>query len=134
MDPIQFLLFAVVSILTILLVSVGIQAFLIIRQLNKTAKKLNALIDDLHIISSSIARPVSGIAGFIDNLKSIRNFIDVVIDKRHTPSIPRHEHLTRTETIQTFEEEQPEESSTTIHAIAQRGHRFFHRDGKPLTS
>ncbi|MBI2268026.1 MAG: hypothetical protein HYU80_01100 [Candidatus Blackburnbacteria bacterium] len=134
MDPVRVLLFLVVTVLTGLLVGVGVQSFLILRDLRRTMAKFNKILDDVSVVSSSIARPVSGLAHLIDGLKNIKDIVDGMLEKKEktvevetfdTP-LPR---LSIEESFST-----PLESSSSISALQERGRRFFHRDGKPLTS
>lgn len=62
MDGIQTLLIAVVVVLTVLLVIVGIQVFLILFDLRKGIKKINTILDD-SILGGGLIRPekLSGI-------------------------------------------------------------------------
>ncbi len=56
MDGIQRLLIIVIIALTVLLVIVGIQVFLIILDLRKSVKKLNSLLED-SILGGGLIRP-----------------------------------------------------------------------------
>jgi hypothetical protein len=66
----QILLLLVVTILTTLLTLAGIQVIHILREVKETVKKTNKMLEDFQLITSSIARPVAGISGFITGLKS----------------------------------------------------------------
>lgn len=94
MDPVQILLFIVVAVLTGLLVAVGMQAFLILQDVRRAIKKTNQLLDDAHILTNSIARPVQGFTHFIEGAKSIRHILDLANDlvdrkqEKHTAKNP----------------------------------------------
>ncbi len=155
----QILLFAVVGILTILLVAVGVQVMIILVQAHKTIKKLNNFLEDANVISSSVARPVAGVASFLEGLKNMKSLVEIVADKqtkstRHTAHVSSHtpQSATAMETIKAVLDKTPiapivEEliedviaspkqiqQHTHIQAIQERGRRFFHKGGKPLTS
>lgn len=137
MDPVRILLFVVVSALTVLLVSVGVQVFLILQDLRKTLRKFNRVVDDLHLISNSFAKPVAGITGFFENIKHFKELVDFLADKhsRRQPDVElAEERLPEIVVTPTYEEEGFEQQHPTVAALQERGRRFFHRDGKPLTS
>lgn len=116
MEPTQILLFAVVTILTILLLVVGIQVFFILRDTKKTLDKINKVLDDAGLVSGSVAKPIFGFANFVEGLKNIKNLADFVSSK----------------TVQ--DEKILEEPHSHIQSLQERGRRFFHKDGKTLTS
>lgn len=66
----QILLFLVVTILTTLLALSGIQVIHILTELRETMKKVNKMMDDFNLITSSVAKPVAGVSGFVMGLKS----------------------------------------------------------------
>lgn len=66
----QILLFLVVSILTTILVLAGIQVVHILKELRETIRKTNKMMDDFQLISSSIAKPIAGVSGFLTGIKS----------------------------------------------------------------
>lgn len=70
-DSLQFLLIVVVSVLTTLLGLVGIQSFLILKEFKKSIEKLNKILDDMGVISESIAKPVSSISPLIKEFSEI---------------------------------------------------------------
>lgn len=135
MDPVRILLFVVVSVLTILLVSVGVQVFLILQDLRKTLRKFNRVVDDLHLISNSFAKPVAAVTGFFENIKHFGELVDFLADRRtkFQPGVESAEERLQVVTP-TYEEDGFEQQHPTVAALQERGRRFFHRDGKPLTS
>lgn len=126
MDTTQVLLFSVVTILTALLVAVGIQVFFILRELKNALYRVNKILDDASFVSGAVARPVAGLASFVDGLKSIKDLVDFVAQKTEEKNLPAG-----------YEEgSQPsgEEGEQPQQSYHQSSHRFFHKDGKPLTS
>lgn len=128
MDPAQILLFSVVSVLTILLIALGFQVFLILREVKRTLDKVNKLLDDISLVSDSVARPIVGFANFVDGIKNFKNIVDLVLDRKEAPMI---EHGYRDENDYSG---RAEEQHSHIQSLQERGRRFFHKDGKPLTS
>lgn len=71
-DPIQILIIVIISILTILLVIVGVELLFILRDFRKTftkanesLDKLDSILSDLEMISESVAQPVSKFSNLI---------------------------------------------------------------------
>jgi len=58
MDATQAILLSVAVVLTIFLIVVGIQAFLTLKDLRKTLKKANKLMDDADEIVSQVKKPI----------------------------------------------------------------------------
>ena len=75
--PIQILLFLVIFLITTVLTLCGIQVFHILRDLRESVKKANKMLDDFGIISESVAKPISGISGFLTGLKSGAEIINL---------------------------------------------------------
>lgn len=88
MEPTQIILLVVISILTILLVVVGLQVFLILREGRRTLAKMNKTLEGKELIDFVLRREARS-------------------EKKGTSSIAR---------------------------LQERGRRFFHKSGKPLTS
>ncbi len=179
----QILLFAVVGILTILLVAVGVQVMIILFQAKKTMNKLDRFLEDANVISHSVARPMAGVNNFLEGLKNMKSLVEIVSEKQrevvkphahhqahHTPQVqvPVQQQTptamqtiqqvldktTKSPAVETMQlapivEELREDVSevaemvsdipqqmqhTHIHAMQERGRRFFHKSGKPLTS
>ncbi len=61
-DPVQLVLLLIIVILAILLVVLGIQVFLILRELKKTIGKASNVLDNIDSISESIEGPVEAIS------------------------------------------------------------------------
>ncbi len=69
-DPAQILLFLVILVLTILLVVLGIQVSLILRDVRKTVSKANKVLDNTGEITKSISAPVSSLSSIIMGIRS----------------------------------------------------------------
>ncbi len=84
-DPAQFLLFLVILILTILLVVLGVQVFLILRDLRQTIAKANKVLDSTSEITESVSQPISSLSGILMGLKNgatFASFIKKVTDEK----------------------------------------------------
>ena len=53
-----------------LLVVLGIQVFLILRELRKTIDKVNKVLDDTSIITESVSKPISSLSTLAMGLKT----------------------------------------------------------------
>lgn len=69
-DPAQLVLFLVILIPTVLLVVLGIQVFLILRELRKTIDKVNKVLDDTSVITESVSKPISSLSTLAMGLKT----------------------------------------------------------------
>lgn len=67
---VQILLLVVISVLSSILAVCGIQVYLILKEFRESVKKFNKMLDDMGIISSSVAKPISGFSEFIMGLKT----------------------------------------------------------------
>lgn len=69
-DAAQILLFIVIIVLTILLVALGIQAFLILKDLRQTISKANKVLDNTGDITQSVSQPLSNLSSVLMGLKA----------------------------------------------------------------
>lgn len=83
-DPTQILLFTVVTSLTVLLIIIGIQVFLILKEVKKTVMKFNRILDDTTVVSGTVSRSVndlsksvSELSGFASGIKTAFKFFHV---------------------------------------------------------
>lgn len=147
MDPVRILLFVVVSLLTGLLVAVGIQAFLILLDLKHSIKKLNQLLEDAQILTNTVARPVAGLVHLAEGVKNIKNIIDFASSLTHksnvsVPLVPSAADYSAGTAMEDEEAQLKERAALLlgqdaphpVQKIQEQGRRFFHRSGKPLTS
>ena len=121
MDPVRILLFIVITLLTGLLVVVGVQAFFILREFKTALGRFNKILEDAHSISSSVARPIVGASNFLEGIKSVKGLLDLMTDGRRGKSGG-------------YEEGQMESPyEPHIQSLQEHGRRFFHKEGKPLS-
>jgi len=71
-----------VAVLTTLLTIAGIQVIHILSELKTMMKKTNKIVDDFQVVTSSIAKPIAGISGFVTGLKSGTDLFNFFIKNR----------------------------------------------------
>jgi hypothetical protein len=69
-DTIQILLTAVITTLTVLLVLIGVQIFIILGEVRKILKKTNLMFDDASKITHAVVQPVEEASSFVLGLKN----------------------------------------------------------------
>jgi predicted PurR-regulated permease PerM len=69
-DPVQIVLLIVITVLTVLLVVLGVQVFLILRELRKTIVKANDVLENVDSITESIEEPLSAVSSIVLGLKT----------------------------------------------------------------
>lgn len=110
MDLAQLLLVVVVTVLTLLLVFVGLQSLFILRDFRKSIKKFNNILEDAKSVSSSIAKPFSVSTNIFENFRQVKDIVDYVAKR-------------------------PEETPAKKIFLSSKPHgRVFKRNGRPLTS
>lgn len=70
LDTIQIVLIIVISVLTVLLTLIGIQIYYILKELRKSADKLNNILDDAKVITGSTAKGISNLSTALDIINS----------------------------------------------------------------
>jgi uncharacterized membrane protein YcgQ (UPF0703/DUF1980 family) len=78
MDPAQIILVAVISILAILLVILGVQVFLILKELRKTVSKANKVLDSTSVIAQSVSSPIASLSSIAEGIKTGTAFMNIV--------------------------------------------------------
>lgn len=78
METTQLLLILTVSSLTIMLLIVGSQVALILREFRESVKKMNKILDDAGVVSESVAKPIAGLSGFLTGIKSGADLIKLL--------------------------------------------------------
>lgn len=78
MDTTQLLLTITLTITTILLVVIGIQLIFVLRELRKSLKKVNGVIDGFEKIGMSFEHGFKEFAGFLIGAKTIYKVIEKI--------------------------------------------------------
>lgn len=82
MDPIQIVLVIVVLSLTGLALVLGFQVYQILGEIRRSLTKTNKMLDDIGLITESIAKPIAGASGFITGLKSGVGFVKSLLEDK----------------------------------------------------
>jgi hypothetical protein len=82
MDNLQLVLIIVIVTLTALLTVIGIQVFLILKEVRQSVIKMNKILDDAGLISESVSKPVSSLSGFLSGLKGGLKIFEVLEKKQ----------------------------------------------------
>ncbi len=69
-DSVQLVLLFVIVTLTILLVVLGVQVFLILGEVRKTVSKANKILENADTITQSIKEPLSAISSLVFGIKA----------------------------------------------------------------
>lgn len=78
MDTVQIILLVVVIILTILVVALGIQVFLILRDFRQTVHKANKVLDNTNTITKSVSEPLNNLSQLASNMATGTVFATVL--------------------------------------------------------
>lgn len=70
MEITQVLLIVVILVLASIMSIIGVEVFFIFREFKKSMKKFNKMLDDVGLITESVAKPIAGFSGFITGIKS----------------------------------------------------------------
>ena len=89
MDTTQLLLTVVLTVTTVLLIAVGVQLIFVLKELRKTLKKVNGIIENFEKVGMSVEHSLSEVTGFVSGLKTIFKVIDLIHAKKNAKSQPR---------------------------------------------
>ena len=81
-DSAQTLLIGVVVVLTVLLAAVGVQVFLVLKEVRNSVRKMNKIIDDAGLISESVAKPIASLSNSITGISSLAGLFGWLAKKR----------------------------------------------------
>jgi hypothetical protein len=70
MDPIQLTIILVTTSLTILLIVLGIQVFLILKEMRLSLQKANKMLDDAGMVTGTVSQGITSMSGFINGIRS----------------------------------------------------------------
>jgi predicted PurR-regulated permease PerM len=95
-DPVQLVLLLVILVLTILLVILGVQVFLILKELRNTISKTNRVLDNANNITENIEAPLSALSSLAlggvkaSSLITVAKFIKSLLGKHKDDEERRH--------------------------------------------
>lgn len=82
MDITQIVIIISLLAITTIIVVCGIYFVRLLKDLNVTLKKTNLILDDAHLITDSVAKPVSSLSDFLMGLKNgVSFFSNLTRDK-----------------------------------------------------
>ena len=70
MDPIQLTIVGVSITLTILIVVLGVQVFLILKEFRHSLEKTNKMLDDAGKVTGTVSEGVQSMSGFVNGIKT----------------------------------------------------------------
>ncbi len=70
MDPIQLTIIGVSITLTLLLVILGIQVYLILSEIRSSLQKTNKMLDDAGKVTGTVSEGVTSMSGFMNGIKT----------------------------------------------------------------
>lgn len=88
MDPIQLTIIGVSFTLTVILVVIGIQISLLLKEFRMSVQKSNKMLDDAGKITGTVSEGVVNMSGFMDG---IRAGIKMITSLKHKEKEPDHE-------------------------------------------
>ncbi len=88
MDITQILLLVVISVLTILLVVIGIQVVHILKEIRKSLQKMNKMLDDAVSVTGGVSRSLKGATGLVEGLKTGLSLVSLFGKKREHKGLP----------------------------------------------
>ncbi len=83
MDITQIIIIVSLIFITSIIVISGIYLIRVFRELKTTLDKTNNILDDAHLITSSVAKPVSSISEFVMGFKNGFSFFNKLFDKKN---------------------------------------------------
>lgn len=82
LDPVQTALFLVIIVLAILLLTLSIQVFFILRELRQTVSKANKVLDNTNLITEKVSGPISTLSSWAMGIKTGASFINFLKGSR----------------------------------------------------
>ena len=81
-DPAQTALVLVIVVLTILLLVLGFQVFLILKEFRKTIFKTNKLLDDANVVSGNFSGSISSLSSITNGVKAGISLLNILKGKK----------------------------------------------------
>lgn len=82
MDITQIIIIISLVCITGIIVASGIWLIKVFKELRTTIIKTNEILDDTHLITSSVAKPVSSVSEFVMGFKNGFSFFNNLFDKK----------------------------------------------------
>ncbi|MDO8551563.1 MAG: hypothetical protein Q7S03_02685 [bacterium] len=126
MEWTQVILILSIAALTVILVLVGFQVFLIFREFRSSVKKLNRVLDDAGSVSGTVARQVTNVGDFITSAKTTFELAKNLVIREGKKEETGH---TKPLTVVASENGQTEKRTPSVSSLR----RFFRKAGKKLS-
>lgn len=81
-DTTQILLFVVITVSTILLSAVGVQVFLILKEIRESIRKMNRVLDNVGEVSEAITRPIASLSDTITGISGVTGILGWLSNRR----------------------------------------------------
>ena len=127
MDLTQIILSSAVFVLTTILALVGIQVFLIFKEIRQSIRKVNKILDDTGLVSESVSRQLSNVSGLVSGVQALVGLGKMLLHRNGDGVKDQREDLL-------LEEKNGNENFSQVESeIASPIRRFFTRAGKRLS-
>jgi hypothetical protein len=83
MDTTQLLLTIILTVSTIFVVIIGIQLILVLKELRKSLKNINTIIDGFESIGVGLEHGLAEIVGFFNGFRTVTKVLDVFSHKKN---------------------------------------------------
>lgn len=81
-DPTQILLIVVITVLSVVLVFIGVQVFFILREFQQSIRKVNKMLDDAGTVSEAIAKPIASLSNRITGASGVAGLLGWLIKRK----------------------------------------------------
>lgn len=81
-DMTQILLMVVITVLSILLTVVGIQVFLILKEVRESIRRLNKILGDAGEVSEAIAKPVASLSDTLTGFSGVTGILSWLVGRK----------------------------------------------------
>lgn len=92
LEPAQILFFAVVIVLTLLLLIIGWQIYKILFEIHKMLAKFNLMVDGVLSISNNLSKSFQDINGFTKGLKTCLSFLRILKREKKEDNLDEKKH------------------------------------------
>lgn len=80
MDPFLIFLIIIITLVTVLIMVIGIQTILILKKANHTLEKINSTLDSLHQIAHNVTHPLSDLKSLGDGVKTGLHVAEYIVN------------------------------------------------------
>jgi hypothetical protein len=77
-DTVQAVLLFVIVLLTILFIVLGVQAFLILKDLRQTVKRTNNILEDVENISEGVSNSLESVSSMFGGASTVKSIVNIL--------------------------------------------------------